>query len=247
VTDFATPDIDVMPANTQLDPGLCDHDDSSHSDAASSYGQQSTRSAVFGMPHVDPDIARQFLSVLDPAGSFTFQTFSDRDELKIMVRDSVTGEERIIDPLAKILHGNLDACFPALAEFNDAGAGVFLMVNQGDGHGRSIRNVTNVRALFVDLDGAPVDPILRVAELPDCIVQSSPGRWHAYWKVDDCPRDQFTILQSALARRFGGDKSVKDLPRVMRVPGFVHRKAAPFQSQLYLPQQYSTITRGVHE
>jgi Protein of unknown function (DUF3987)/RepB DNA-primase N-terminal domain len=41
-------------------------------------------------------------------------------------------------------------------------------------------------------------------------------------------REQFAELQKALAARFGGDPSVHDLPRVMRLPGFFHRKGAPF-------------------
>ena len=83
-----------------------------------------------------------------------------------------------------------------------------------------------------------------IATPPDWVVRSSPGRWHAYWRVIDCPLDQFSLIQSALAVKFGGDPSVKDLPRVMRLPGFVHLKHEPFVSQLYLPEQYHLIING---
>ena len=44
--------------------------------------------------------------------------------------------------------------------------------------------------------------------------------------------DQFGAVQKAIAARFNGDKSVHDLPRVMRLPGFIHRKGEPFPSHL---------------
>ena len=86
-----------------------------------------------------------------------------------------------------------------------------------------------VRAVFVDLDGAPLAPVLEAGLEPHVVVESSPGKFHVYWQVDDCPLDQFERVQRALARRFGGDPSVHDLPRVLRVPGFLHCKGEPFR------------------
>src|SRR5262249_59392726 len=45
------------------------------------------------------------------------------------------------------------------------------------------------------------------------------------------PLKVFEPRQKGLAARFGGD-DVHDLPRVMRVPGFIHKKAAPFLSHV---------------
>ncbi len=127
--------------------------------------------------------------------------------------------------LTRTLHGTLAEHAETLAGLNARGAGVFVMVNEGDGKGRKATNVQRVRALFIDLDGAPLEPV-QTAPLPaHCIVESSPGRWHVYWLVSDCRLDQFTPLQSALAARFNGDGVVKDLSRVMRLPGFEHRRA----------------------
>jgi hypothetical protein len=106
------------------------------------------------------------------------------------------------------------------------------MVNQGDGEGRKRSNVRRVRAVFVDLDGAPVDPVRSAPLYPHIIIESSPGKFHAYWKVDGLPLDQFTAVQVALAHRFEGDPAVKDLPRVMRLPGFLHLKAEPFRTRI---------------
>jgi len=141
---------------------------------------------------------------------FTFQTFDDRE-----------GKRR---DLNRVLHGTLAQHGRTLARLNALGAGVFVMVNRGDGRGRAERNVTSVRALFVDLDGSPLEPVTSGSLQPHLVVESSPGRWHAYWLVQDVPISGFKGLQQALAKRFDGDRKVCDPPRVMRLPGFWHNK-----------------------
>lgn len=49
---------------------------------------------------------------------------------------------------------------------------------------------------------------------------------------DRLPLDAFKPAQRALAGKFQGDTSVCDLPRVMRLPGFVHRKGEPFVTRI---------------
>ena len=117
------------------------------------------------------------------------------------------------------------------------------MVNRGDGVARpgrktprSTENVIAVRAVFVYLDGSPLEPVQQAVPAPTVIVESSPGRWHAYWKTHDCPLEEFTRRQGQLAARFRGDPSVTDLPRVMRLPGFLHRKRDPFLTRVIYPE-----------
>lgn len=160
--------------------------------------------------------AARFLALL--GGRFTFQTFDDSPQHR--------------KPLARILHGTLAEHADTLADLNARGAGVFVMVNEGDGKGRTAANVQRVRALFVDLDGASLEPVQAATPQPHCIVESSPGRWHAYWRVSDCSLEKYKPMQQALAARFSGDASVCDLPRVMRLPGFEHRKREPFLSHI---------------
>jgi len=162
-------------------------------------------------------VAERFLTLLTDGAPITFQTFADSSDGR---------------HLARILHGTLADHGNALQTLNQAGAGVFLMVNAGDGQGRKSENVVRVRALFADLDGAPLDPVLVARPEPHLIIESSPGRYHAYWLIKDCPLDRFTPLQAALAVKFVSDTKVKDLPRVMRLPGFWHQKAEPFQSRI---------------
>jgi putative DNA primase/helicase len=118
---------------------------------------------------LEPDLvqAAMFLELLDPdVDGFTFQTFDD-SELK-------RGD------LARVAHGPLDQEAGRLSSWQKRGAGVFVTVNETDGMGRKAENITRVRAVFVDLDGAPLQPVLACMLEPHLIVESSPERWHAY-------------------------------------------------------------------
>jgi RepB DNA-primase N-terminal domain/Primase C terminal 2 (PriCT-2) len=90
--------------------------------------------------------------------------------------------------------------------------------------GRKTEDIVRVRALFLDLDGAPLPT---EGPKPHIVVETSPGRWHVYWRVDDVALDEFTGKQKALIARYGSDKGVHDLPRVLRLPGFFHCKGKP--------------------
>ena len=175
-------------------------------------------------PQIVHDDATRFLNLMLEGEPATFQTFDDHGKRP---------------ELAKVLHGSFDALSPALRNLNGQGAGVFWMVNYGDGRGRRAANVTGVRCVFVDLDGAPLAPVQSSVLEPHAVVESSPGRYHVYWCMADCDPRDFKRVQQALAAKYGGDTSVCDLPRVMRLPGFEHRKGEPFTSRLLslLPAQ----------
>lgn len=154
---------------------------------------------------------------------FSFQTFSDSRHQRAS--------------MARVLHGSLTQHGATLARLNAQGAGVFVMVNDGDGRARKASNVQRVRACFADLDGAPLAPVQAFQLQPHIVVESSPGRWHAYWLTDDTPLELFKPMQQAIARRFDADPKVCDLSRVMRLPGFFHNKGKPFLSRV-IAQHY---------
>ncbi len=165
--------------------------------------------------------ARRFLELLDPEGiEFTFQVIDDDNQ-----RDS--------KQLRKVLHGSLDRHAARLIDFNNRGAGVFVTINRTTLRDRRINeNIVATRAVFVDLDGSPLGPILQHHIKPHGFIETSPKKFHVYWKVSGLPLDQFKAVQKALAEKFDGDPAVCDLARVMRVPGFLHRKREPFQVRI---------------
>ena len=133
---------------------------------------------------------RKFLDALG-GGAFAFQTFDD---------DAARKSRN----LARVLYGTIDQHFAALENLNMKGAGVFATINRTDGKGRERDNIVGIRAVFVDLDGVPLAPVMQWALAPHIVVESSPGRYHAYWLVDDTVAvTEFTGLQKRLAKLFG--------------------------------------------
>ncbi len=89
-------------------------------------------------------------------------------------------------------------------------------------HRRIKENAAAVHTLWGDLDGAPIPN----GELkPTAVVESSPGRYHAYWRLTDAiPAETAEQLNKRLAHRTGADPSGFDLTQLLRVPGTPNHK-----------------------
>jgi len=162
------------------------------------------------------DTASFLKGLFNPPTNLCFQIFGDK-------KDSV------LSGAYKYL--TFDMASKWLIRSNEQGYGIFFMVNAGDGRGRTKSSISRIRAIFVDLDGAPIEPLLEATKeefCPTAIVETSPQKFHVYWRVSDDRLDMFSKVQRAIARKFHGDISVNDLPRVMRLPGFFHLKGEPF-------------------
>lgn len=173
---------------------------------------------------MDLTLAKIFLQQLDQSEDpiFAFRTFSDNKEIK--------------DPTLTVnRYGKFDDIKDELIRLNNLGAGVFFTLNRTDGKGFRSQNINAIRAVAVDLDGAPLEPVQGFKLKPQIIVESSKGRYHAYWIIDKTKPlhlAMFEPVQSRIAELFNGDPSIKDLPRVLRLPGFFHKKATPFMTNL---------------
>jgi hypothetical protein len=160
--------------------------------------------------------AEQFLKELDPtATTFTFQTFDDN-------------KKRKNKKLARIIHGSFAQVRTELTRLNEQGAGIFVMVQKGDDKGRSNDNVTAIRAVFQEDDGGGKPLPLT----PQIVTESSPGKFHRYIKAEGLSLSDFDGVQRRLVDDFGSDPNAKDRARVLRVPGFFHRKREPHMVRL---------------
>ena len=156
----------------------------------------------------DLALARRFLTLLDEvAEQFTFQTF---DDLK----------SRKSDSLARILHGTINQHFDELVDYQQKGAGVFVLAQRGNSKGRRTENVTAIRCVFQEDDGDGKSLPLE----PHIVVESSPGKYHCYLLVDDLSLDERDLVQQVLIDQYGSDPKAKDRARVLRLPGFLHQK-----------------------
>jgi RecA-family ATPase len=204
-------------------------EDPSSKSTNSSNSPESDVASVAQFPILNRGAAKTFLQCLDPKrDEFTFQTFTDSDQRK-KTYDKHPQTGRLIDPVAKVLHGTLDQHWATLVDYSRRGAGIFVTVNRTSlrGH-RNSENIKEIRSQHVDCDGVSPDSIRRSMEalgLPPHIgVQSSRGKYHVYYRVHGVPLNEYSQTQKRLIRLFGSDPTVHDLPRVMRVPGFPHQK-----------------------
>ncbi len=169
-----------------------------------------TRSVSVTHP-VTPNVqeAEQFLSAVDPTTDFfTFQTVDDVKKRR--------------DPrLARILHGSLADNASGLASLNARGAGVFVCINATDLRGRGTCHVTRVRAIWQDDDYGWQGEFPLI---PSLVVSTSPGRFQRVWLCDDLMIDHHRAVQERLATSHGHDRQASDLSRVLRLPGFLHKK-----------------------
>jgi hypothetical protein len=186
------------------------------------------------LPHFEE--AEAFLNALDGKDAqFTFQTF---DDVEVWSDEEKKNIKRMDKSLVRVYHGTFNEHKQALAAINERGGGVFVTINETDLKGRKKENILKVKAVFVDLDGSPIQPILDLPEdlQPHIIIESSPNKWHAYWLVDNCSLELFPHVQRALASKFNGDIAVNNIDRVMRLAGFSHNKGESFITRIHTMQ-----------
>lgn len=128
----------------------------------------------------------------------------------------IRGLESIFAPVSTVLKV-LRVAFP------QDSAVLHVLLNRTTGEGRRSCNVQSVRVLCVDLDSEiPLEDIRRVKEeyRPDMIVESSPKKYHLYWKVaSEIPLEVWSTLQQGLAGKLGGDTNLSQVSHSIRVPG----------------------------
>ena len=166
-----------------------------------------------------------FLSALDPSPTATFNIEHYTDTPK-------GGHKPQPDPLirryANRTRAEVTDLVPTLEAINSKGAGIFVAVNQCQGH-RKKDSIVSIRGVHADLDGISTEQYQVIAArlLPTVQVQSStPDRIQAYWLLAD---GEVLALPAAEAINrqlvtFGADQAAVDASRLFRVPGFRHMK-----------------------
>lgn len=104
---------------------------------------------------------------------------------------------------------------------------VHVLVNSTDLRGRKMQNVTGTRVVVVDIDrGIEREEIRAIADkyAPEMIVESSPGKYHVYWRIQQATLDEWEKLQMAFAEELGGDVMMSQYNKSIRVPGFYRLK-----------------------
>ncbi len=158
--------------------------------------------------------------------------------LKLIAPENKTHCFRVIDPKKKHQAQNYTGTIEELfTQFEHKNIfmrdGIFVVINEG---GHKDASIVKIRAVYCDWDEPETaiqlcEKAFRQLE-PQIIVESSPGKRHAYWLVNDIAVDRFTLWQEHLIGLFNSDKTIKNTSRVMRLPGFMHTKSDLFQTRI---------------
>lgn len=140
-----------------------------------------------------------------------------------------------------------------LRQLNEEGYNAYAVINRPDpaiAHSKIVdpntkhggiadSDIIHVNGIFVDIDrpeafeGETLDLLQNAPLEPSAIIQSSTiEKLHAYWLLADCSPEMFLRLQLQLIAYFKGDRTCRNLSRIMRIPGFWHVKGQPIQTRI---------------
>lgn len=143
------------------------------------------------------------------------------------------------DPgLTKQFYGTFAQHKDKLEALNRKGAGIFVTVNRTAGRGRKKSDIIGLTSDFVDLDTKDAKEPFDVSKLPikPTMLVKSAGGWHGYWmfkQIVPCDKAKRTEYERDLKRIcsalsiYGADLKCCDCSRILRLPGYFHRKADP--------------------
>jgi hypothetical protein len=84
------------------------------------------------------------------------------------------------------------------------------------------RKLSGIKNMVIDIDDAPLPPWAK--KRADIICTRDEKHHHLYFCFENTTRDEFKKYSKVLIIHAGGDKSVSDPERVIRLPYFAHRK-----------------------
>jgi hypothetical protein len=126
---------------------------------------------------------------------------------------------------ARVYHGTLKEHFNRLTADNDNGCGIFCTVNESNG-GRKHADITRVRAILADdddglnrVDGFPLRPHMAVLSSRSGAIEKKHFYWCCVGKLDE-----YDGVINRLVQDYKTCAGAKGLNRVLRLPGFYHKK-----------------------
>lgn len=108
----------------------------------------------------------------------------------------------------------------------------------------SKEGILQVPALWVDLDGAPLEKVMEGPWSPSAVVETSPKKYHVYWKLrEPADRSEIPLVEDLLRRLasfFKADPAATDASRILRIPGTSNLKTNP-------PHSVQVVIKGQEE
>lgn len=154
------------------------------------------------MNPVDHEAARRHIEILTGSA-----------DTPVTLVGIVTGEDR---PPAR--RGTISNLAPWIDQQQKRGASVYVTVNETATHKRAAPDITMVRAIWVD-DDVPGPVRTEWPVPPTLTIETSPGKFHYYWKTCTAPGSEFKGVMECMVTHHGNDNGAKDIARVLRLAG----------------------------
>lgn len=125
---------------------------------------------------------------------------------------------------------NFDSIIPTLKKWNDNNQGIFFVVNGGGQDDKSVIKRGICQAQFMEIDEYSMEnqiQLINAFPLKPSIIVKTKKSLHCYWLLNDGRIKQFREIQIKLIDLFGSDPVIKNESRVMRLPGYYHKKQDP--------------------
>lgn len=127
-------------------------------------------------------------------------------------------------PLARVKSERI----PEIAAKLKLGLELHALLNVSAGSDRASESIVKPFLLALDLDRKIQKPELQriiKASKPGLVVNSSPGKFHLYWRCDgdSLSLDDWQAAQTKLYEAFGGDENLKNTTASLRIPGVLRR------------------------
>ena len=190
----------------------------------------------------------------DVAAKFIRDNFEPKDRLAVVIVNKQTAA--VTQRLARA-EQIVTSHFQAWLRFeNSQKSDIYCTPNVLDDHARSRtkEDVQSIRHVYLDFDYQGTAAVERLQNDPDVptpnyLVNTSPDKWQALWRVEGFDKAQAEELQRAMAREYGADLAATDCSRVLRLPGFYNHKyskphfvrAAELTREVYSPERFPKL------
>lgn len=195
---------------------------------------ESENSSTMLNPELLPDIDKAYghLHLIDPdAKKFNFLAFPEK---------GTEGDGRY----ARSLVGNIYDLETELVDLNIQRYGIAVCVNSVmSGKRRKVRYIDRIRAFVLEDDEIRQNYRTDFPIPPSMIIESSLGKYHYYWMCDGISPRNFSDIQRCLIQNYGCDPAWASSNEVIRIAGFLHQKAEPFETRIV----HSSLIRYARE
>jgi hypothetical protein len=163
---------------------------------------------------------------------FLHTAYQPNDWVAVFLKSYETGQTaQRVRPVARVA----DARFQAWLRWrNFLRWNVYLSLNAvaPDRRSRTRDAVVAVRHVFLEIDRDGPQTLAAIAARndlppPSYVLESSPNRFHVFWRVSGFTTDAVEALQKQLANDLRADPAATPCTQTTRLPGFVNHKGQP--------------------